>query len=96
MKYDLDITLFEKATEVLRAMAHPLRLAIVEILFENGQLSVSDIHEKLDIEQAVASHHLRIMKDRELVVVKRDGKNAYYALNNDNYYLLLQILRKTL
>ena len=74
-KTRLDIKLLENCTDALRAVAHPLRIEIIRILFENKEMNVSEIFEHLIIEQAIASHHLRILKDQDIVDVRRDGKN---------------------
>ncbi|MEK7257441.1 MAG: metalloregulator ArsR/SmtB family transcription factor [Bacteroidota bacterium] len=89
-----DLAFLEKATESLRAVAHPIRLGIIDLLFHNEQLSVTEIYETLKIEQAVASHHLRIMKDRNIVAVVRDGKNANYYLTDKDYYQIVDALTK--
>ncbi|MBK8110972.1 MAG: helix-turn-helix transcriptional regulator [Saprospiraceae bacterium] len=75
MKSHFDIEFLEQATEKLKAIAHPIRFVIVEMLSRENELSVTDIHEKLDIEQAVASHHLRILKNQNVV------KNSAYHEN---------------
>jgi len=84
----------ETATEVLRAIAHPHRLLIVEMLFQQKTMNVTEIYERLGIEQAVASHHLRILKDRGIVQVRRDGKNSNYSLTSDEYYVILEVMGK--
>ena len=76
------VSFLEGATGALRAVAHPIRLAIVDLLKDNQSLNVTVIHESLGIEQAVASHHLRIMKDKGLLNSQRDGKNTFYSLRN--------------
>ncbi|MCC7464952.1 MAG: helix-turn-helix transcriptional regulator [Saprospiraceae bacterium] len=82
----------ETATEVLRAVAHPHRLLIIELLQQNKTMNVTELYEKLGIEQAVASHHLRILKDRGVVQVRRDGKNSNYSLKTEEYYKILEVL----
>ena len=96
MKSDFDIVFLENATETLRAIAHPVRIAIIELLFEKKQLSVKAIHTRIGIEQAVASHHLRIMKSCGLVEVSREGKNSFYSLSHIEYYYIIESLKKTL
>lgn len=86
----------ETATETLRAIAHPHRLLIVEMLYQNKSMNVTEIYERLGIEQAVASHHLRILKDRGVVVVRRDGKNSNYSLSNDAYFQILEVLHQVI
>jgi ArsR family transcriptional regulator len=84
----------EASTETLRAIAHPHRLLIMEMLYQEKSLNVTEIYEKLGIEQAVASHHLRILKDRGVVQVRRDGKNSNYSLTDDRYYKILLVLNE--
>lgn len=86
----------ETATEVLRAVAHPHRLLIIEMLYQQKSLNVTEIYERLGIEQAVASHHLRILKDRGVVQVRRDGKNSYYSLTHDEYFKILEVLGRVI
>ena len=75
-----------KPAEVLRSIAHPLRLAIIDLLHQNNQMSVTEIYEQLNIQQAVASHHLKILKGTNVVQVQRDGKSSRYSLTNADYY----------
>jgi DNA-binding transcriptional ArsR family regulator len=83
----------ETATEVLRAVAHPHRLLIIDMLHRQQTMNVTEIYEKLGIEQAVASHHLRILKDRGVVQVRRDGKNSNYSLTSEEYAKILTVLQ---
>ena len=78
----LDITKLELAASKLRAIAHPMRIAIIELLDENEKLSVTEIYSKLKIEQASASHHLNILKNKGVLASKRDGKKIYYSLKS--------------
>ena len=50
--------------------------------------------ENLKDEQAVASHHLRILKDKGVVQVRRDGKNSNYLLTSEEYCKILNVLEK--
>jgi len=79
-KTALDIQKLEIAASRLRAMAHPMRIAIIELLTDNQKLTVTEIYEHLGIEQASASHHLNILKNKGLLESKRDGKMILYSL----------------
>lgn len=81
-KIDIDVNKLEHAASKLRAMSHPMRIAIIDLLSQGNKLSVTDIYEALDIEQATASHHLSILKNKGVLVSKRDGKKIYYALKS--------------
>ena len=79
-KTKLDIEKLELAASKLRAIAHPMRIAIIELLSVNPKLTVTQIYTRLNLEQASASHHLNILKSKGLLESKRDGKMIYYAL----------------
>jgi DNA-binding transcriptional ArsR family regulator len=79
-KQTLDLQKLETAASKLRAMAHPMRIAIIDLLTDNKKLTVTEIYENLNIEQASASHHLNILKNKGILDSKRDGKMIYYSL----------------
>jgi DNA-binding transcriptional ArsR family regulator len=81
-KINLDIAKLENAASKLRAMAHPMRIAIIDMLNDVEMMSVTEIYERLEIEQASASHHLNILKNKGVLVSKRDGKKIFYALKS--------------
>jgi len=82
-KTNLDIQKLELAASKLRAMAHPMRIAIIDLLTVNNELTVTEIYERLSIEQASASHHLNILKNKGLLNSKRDGKMILYSLKTN-------------
>ncbi|HHG84248.1 MAG TPA: transcriptional regulator [Bacteroidetes bacterium] len=77
----LDKDKLEKAAFILKTIAHPLRLGIVQLLGENEQLSVSEICQYLDCEQSLVSHHLNIMKLKGVLASARSGKQIFYHLH---------------
>jgi len=80
----LDADKLEEVASKLRAVAHPMRVAIIQILDENKQLNVTQIYKKLGIEQATASHHLNILKTKGVLGSKRDGKQTFYSIKQDS------------
>jgi DNA-binding transcriptional ArsR family regulator len=82
-KNALDLQKLELAASKLRAMAHPMRIAIIELLTENKKLTVTEIYERLSMEQASASHHLNILKNKGLLESKRNGKMILYSLKTN-------------
>lgn len=81
-------------TEKLRAIAHPIRICIIDLLHRNTQMTVTEIFDQLKVDQAVASHHLRIMKNQGILDVRRDGKNSIYTLTSDDYFMIIEVLTK--
>ncbi|TXB70184.1 ArsR/SmtB family transcription factor [Phaeodactylibacter luteus] len=96
MKTHFNVHFLEDSTETLRAIAHPIRIAIIDLLSNNGQMTVTDIYQHLQIEQAIASHHLRILKNKDVVVVERDGKNSLYSLTRPEFHEIIKTLIKVL
>jgi len=67
---------------ILRALAHPLRLNIIRVIHDNdGSANVGEIFAALKIEQSVASQHLRVLRQAELVKTRRDRKFIFYTLD---------------
>jgi len=89
----LDIDKLELAASKLRAIAHPMRIAIIDLLNEK-QLSVTEIYEKLDIEQASASHHLNILKTKGVLASRRNGKKIYYSLKNQTLSEIIECINR--
>lgn len=70
---------------MLKVLAHPKRLAIVDLLGKGKgnkevQLSVTEIYQALDIPQAIASQHLITLKDRGILKSSKVGTKIYYSL----------------
>jgi DNA-binding transcriptional ArsR family regulator len=83
-KVALDVDKLEIAASKLRAIAHPMRIAIIDLLTVNPKMTVTEIYEYLNLEQASASHHLNILKNKGLLDSKRDGKMIYYSLKYEH------------
>ena len=79
----MDKELARHAAEVLKAVAHPLRLQIVEVL-ARGELSVGEIVEAVGEKQAITSQQLNLMKDKGVLASRRDGARVYYRIENPN------------
>ena len=69
------------STELMRALAHPLRLKILEFLDQNKNIQVNQIYNTIKIEQSIASQHLRILKNAGVLVADKDGKYMHYTID---------------
>jgi ArsR family transcriptional regulator len=78
----------EHVAEVLKAVAHPIRLQIVELL-QAGEMCVGDIVEALGGKQAITSQQLNMMKAKGVLSCRRDGVRVYYHVENKNVIKLL-------
>jgi len=79
----LDQGNLDHSAEILRALAHPLRLKIMGFIDKNKRINVNKIYNTLKLEQSITSQHLRILRKVELVKTKREGKFIYYSINYD-------------
>lgn len=82
----------EKAAHMIKAISHPVRLAILGYLSTGERLSVTEIHKRLNLEQSTTSHHLGILKDRGLLISTRQGKMTLYHLKRKNLSQLLDCI----
>jgi DNA-binding transcriptional ArsR family regulator len=80
MKSKIDLIKLEKVAFILKTVAHPARLAIIELLRSNEKMTVGEIIEKIDVEQSLTSHHLNNMKIKGILGNERSGKQIYYYL----------------
>ncbi len=87
---DLNSGQLEMAANMLKAIAHPMRLNILKYLDQGKKLSVTEIHNLLNIEQSTTSHHLGILKDKGVLASKREGKNTYYFLKHENLAKIIE------
>jgi DNA-binding transcriptional ArsR family regulator len=79
----------DMASNMLKAIAHPIRISIVGCLEDGEKKTVTQIHKLLGIEQSTASHHLVILRDRGVLASKREGKNTWYYLKHPNLKMVL-------
>lgn len=93
-KTQLDMHKLDSAAGRLRAIAHPMRIAIIGLLETNAKMNVTEIYERLKIEQAAASHHLNILKSKGILESKRDGKNTFYYLRHAALKQVVECIEK--
>ncbi|MCD4702122.1 MAG: metalloregulator ArsR/SmtB family transcription factor [Candidatus Aegiribacteria sp.] len=89
-----DQTRFDMNTEVLKAMAHPVRLMIIDELLRNPRC-VTGIHEILDVRQPNISQHLSILRNSGIVASDTDGSfRCYYLCRPGLVKAVLKTLNK--
>jgi ArsR family transcriptional regulator len=69
------------SSELMRALAHPLRLKILEFIDKHDTINVNKIYNTLNIEQSITSQHLRILRMAGVVRASRDGKYIRYNID---------------
>ncbi|MCL4797075.1 MAG: winged helix-turn-helix domain-containing protein [Bryobacteraceae bacterium] len=79
--------------EIFQALAHPTRIAMVELLRE-GELSAGQIIDRLGLEQANGSQHLAVLRSKQVVVNRREGNQVFYSLRDPVLVKVLDILKR--
>lgn len=78
---------------IFQALAHPTRIAIIELL-ENGELSAGELIEKLGMEQANISQHLAVLRTKQLVVNRKVGNQVFYSVRDPIIIKVLALMRR--
>jgi ArsR family transcriptional regulator len=78
---------------IFQALSHPTRIAIVEIL-RNGELSAGAIQERLAVEQANLSQHLTILRNRQIVLNRKEGNQVFYSLRDPSLVQVLDLMKR--
>ena len=78
--------------DLLQALAHPTRIAIVEQL-RQGETTAGKLISTLGLDQANASQHLAILKSRQIVAHRKEGNQVYYSLRDPAMPQVLDLLK---
>jgi ArsR family transcriptional regulator len=78
---------------IFQALAHPTRVAIIEYL-NYGEMSVGQLCEKIGVEQANASQHLAVLRNKHLVETRKEGSQIFYRLRDPLLGDVLEAMRK--
>lgn len=81
----------EVATKLLKAIANPQRLRILCLLIE-GELTVSQINEHVDLSQSALSQHLAILRQKSLVTTRKQAQTIFYSVADGAVNQIIQTL----
>ena len=79
--------------EIFQALAHPTRIAIVELL-RDGELPAGKLIERLGLEQANASQHFSVLRAKQIVVNRKEGNQVFYSLRSPLLIEVLDVMRR--
>lgn len=78
--------------QICQGLADPKRIMLLYAL-QKGAQRVTDLVEALGLPQSTVSHHLKVLRERGLVTVEREGTSAYYSLADHRVIEALDMLR---
>ncbi|PWJ36051.1 ArsR/SmtB family transcription factor [Sediminitomix flava] len=90
---EIEADRIERTAFILKTIAHPVRLKIIELLRDRERMTVGELCEALNCEQSLTSHHLSNMKLKGILSSKREGKNMYYSLKEKDVTNILDCLK---
>jgi ArsR family transcriptional regulator len=83
----------DRASRSLKAMSHPLRLKILCTLGEQ-EVSVQDIVEQVGTSQSNISQHLAILRDKGILISRKDANRVYYRVGDSRTLRLIGMMRE--
>jgi ArsR family transcriptional regulator len=85
---------YEHGARLAKAVGHPIRMQILEVLQREGESCVCHLEHRLGAQQAKISQQLARLRDAGLVDDRREGLNVFYALKHAGVEPLLRALRE--
>ena len=79
---------------IFQALAHPTRIAIIELLRDEGEVPVTSVYQWLELEQANVSQHLAVLRAKHLVVARKAGNQVFYSLRDRIIGRVLDLMRQ--
>ena len=79
--------------DFFKALAHPLRISILDAL-RNGELTVNEISQRFEVEPANASQQLAVLRNKNIVVTRKEGANVYYFVSDETIFKLLDAAKE--
>lgn len=92
MEYPDDFERLTEISELLKSIAHPVRLCIVRGLLKQGECSVNKMHECLQLPQSTVSQHLGKLKNLGIIKGRRQGVEIFYQVVNDDIKRILDVI----
>lgn len=92
IKVSHNVQKLEHMAELLKSVAHPLRISIIDILIQKEEMTVTEIHNLLKIPQPEASRQLTTLKNAGIVNCKKEGTTRIYYLVDKSISKLLDCL----
>lgn len=87
--------IYQLHAEICQALSDPNRILLLYEL-RDGSRNVGDLADSLSLSQPTVSRHLKVLRDRRMVLTERDGTNVYYTIADKRVIEALDLLRGVL
>ena len=92
---DLNGKLYEMHAEICKVLTNPKRIEILNLLRE-GELSVNELAALAELPQTNVSQHLSFLRQKRMVIGRRDGSNVYYTVANPKIFKAMETMKEVL
>lgn len=82
--------------KLFRALGHPIRVRVIELLRARPEMSVRDLQTALQIELGAASQHLAAMRRQRLLTTRRQGTSVLYKVRDPRTFQMFEVARQIL
>lgn len=91
IKPSIDTEEIQRVTKMLKALADETRMKIVFTLYKGEELCVCDVANITGVTVATASHHLRLLRNMGIAKYRKEGKLAFYSLDDEHIKQLIEV-----
>jgi ArsR family transcriptional regulator len=88
----MEMAKVEQAVRCLKALSNPIRLAILCVL-KDGEKSVQALETAVGTSQSNMSTHLGTLRDKDILVARREGSQVFYRVKDERMFQLLHLLQ---
>ena len=91
----LTLTDYQGVCDLFAALSSPARAAVIHLLSKH-EMTVGEIHDHLEISQPLLSQHLKILRERHLIIGRREGRSVHYRLADEHVaHIFLDAMKHT-
>jgi DNA-binding transcriptional ArsR family regulator len=87
---------FQKVSDFAKAISHPARMQIIEMLIESKTCICSSIVDKLPLSQSTVSQHLKELKNAGLIKGEIEGQKVCYCINKEEFNEMVELITNKL
>ena len=82
----------ELSSSILKSVGHPIRVKIILALADYTEMTVTELTQFLKIEQPVMSLHLAVLRNANIIIVRKQGKKSMYSILDSSVLQAVQII----
>lgn len=91
-KTEKEKTTYMQKADLLKALAHPVRLCILKSLHDKGEMNVSNIISCMDVSQSSVSQHLSVLRRMGIVEGNKQGNEVFYSCRHEEVKEIISVL----